>query len=59
MPNACPLFIAVGNKVAGGMQPLKFDICGGLMERGACLKFWLRGEDLIREGGLIARGGLW
>ena len=26
---------------------------GGLIERGAYLKFWLRGERLIREGGLI------
>ena len=26
---------------------------GGLLERGAYLKFWLRGEGLIREGGLI------
>ena len=29
---------------------------GGLIERGAYLKFWLRGEGLIREGGLIERG---
>ena len=25
----------------------------GLIERGAYLKFWFRGEGLIREGGLI------
>ena len=29
---------------------------GGLIERGAHSKFWLRGEGLIREGGLIERG---
>ena len=28
----------------------------GLIERGAYFKFWLRGEGLIREGGLIERG---
>ena len=29
---------------------------GGLIERGAYLKFLLRGEGLIREGFLIERG---
>ena len=28
----------------------------GLNREGAYLKFWLRGEGLIREGGLIERG---
>ena len=28
---------------------------GDLIERGAYLKFWLRGEGLIREGGLYKR----
>ena len=29
---------------------------GGLNRLGAYLKYWLRGEGLIREGGLIERG---
>ena len=29
---------------------------GALIERGAYLKFWLKGEGLIGEGGLIERG---
>ena len=28
----------------------------GLIERGAYFKFLLRGEGLVREGGLIERG---
>ena len=32
-------------------------MCEGLNRKGAYLKFWLRGEGLIREGGLI-EGGL-
>ena len=29
---------------------------GGLTEREPSLKFWLGGEGLIRDGGLIERG---
>ena len=29
---------------------------GGLIERGAYSNFWLRGEGLIRDEGLIERG---
>ena len=28
-------------------------MCGGVVERRAYFKFWLREEGLIREGGLI------
>ena len=31
-------------------------MCGGLIEREAYSKFWVRGEGLIREEGLIERG---